>query len=533
MNQWYLEFWKKNKAIICLHIVVTIIISPIEILILTVYTKKLFNSLQEKNFDEFVKLFIGFIVFLSFLQVLHAWKEYIDNQITPRVQLFIRNKCMMKYISQTRDSFRTIKVMNTISTLPKYFYQNYESFLKFWIPFFSTFFFYLIFLYWVDRKVGYVSTVFFVCLLSTFYVLFRKLSSYSNKVFKNNDDLLHSYENILLNNETIQSYNKQVDELKSLEEEERKFESNRIKLVYYIDVVKFSFIIILFMYLITVFFYVYRKMMDNRSSFPTWKFVVFISILFFTVRYIITLMNQFRTIIQVNGMLYNTKNINSIETKSLEHCQLKNNNISLENVSFSYPSNPTVFILKDFNLNIKHPSSIFIKGKIGSGKSTVGKLITKMYEPNSGKIMIGDTNIKLIPMEQYRNLIYLMNQNTLLFSGKTVFENIFYAYPTLPVKSILDKFDLPPTFLRILDKKILENGINISGGQKRMIYILRVLLHPAPIVILDEPTDSLDSQSSEQIYKIIEKLHGKKTVICISHDPVLERKFSNIVSINK
>lgn len=274
-------------------------------------------------------------------------------------------------------------------------------------------------------------------------------------------------------------------------------------------------------------------MMDNRSSFPTWKFVVFISILFFTVRYIITLMNQFRTIIQVNGMLYNTKNINSIETKSLEHCQLKNNNISLENVSFSYPSNPTVFILKDFNLNIKHPSSIFIKGKIGSGKSTVGKLITKMYEPNSGKIMIGDTNIKLIPMEQYRNLIYLMNQNTLLFSGKTVFENIFYAYPTLPVKSILDKFDLPPTFLRILDKKILENGINISGGQKRMIYILRVLLHPAPIVILDEPTDSLDSQSSEQIYKIIEKLHGKKTVICISHDPVLERKFSNIVSINK
>ena len=119
MNQWYLEFWRKNKKIIHTHIFVTIIIPPIEILLLTIYTKKLFKSLQDNNFDLFVKLFIGFVVFLTILQGLYAWKEYLDNQITPKVQTFIRNKCMYKYISQNRDTFKTMNVIAYESTTLK------------------------------------------------------------------------------------------------------------------------------------------------------------------------------------------------------------------------------------------------------------------------------------------------------------------------------------------------------------------------------------------------------------------------------
>ena len=91
MNDWYFEFLKKNRKLIFTHLAITILILPLEIIILTVYTKKLFNSLQENNFQLFVKLFIGFIVFLSVLQLLYVWREYLDSLITPRVQSFIRN----------------------------------------------------------------------------------------------------------------------------------------------------------------------------------------------------------------------------------------------------------------------------------------------------------------------------------------------------------------------------------------------------------------------------------------------------------
>mgnify|MGYP005704325983 CR=1 FL=1 len=528
MNQWYLEFWRKNKKIIHTHILATVIIPPIEILLLTIYTKKLFKSLQENNFDLFVKLFIGFVIFLTVLQGLYAWKEYIDNQITPRVQTFIRHKCMYKYISQNRDTFKTMNVMNTISSLPRYFYQNYESMLKFWIPFVSTFFFYIIFLFWVDVKIGIVATIVFSTLLGTFYISYRKLSSYSNQVFQSQDELLHNYENILLNNETIQSYNKETEELENLAGYEKEFEKGRVKLIYYIDVVKFSFIIIMFIFLLSVFFYLYDKLKRNPDAFPTWKFITFITVLFFIVRYIITLMQQFRTIIQVGGMLYTSRNINVIDDDPSEPISFSSYDIEMKNISFSYPSNPTMYILENLNLKIPYKTDLCIKGKIGSGKSTIAKLLCKMYFSNEGQILIGGVDIKRISKKQHKQIIYMMNQNTLLFSGKTVFENICYESGSKAKKSILDAYELPSTFLEILDKKVIENGINISGGQKRLIYILRALLHRAPIVILDEPTDSLDKTSCEYMYKAIRQLQKSKTVICISHDSNMSSLFNTV-----
>ena len=113
-----------------------------------------------------------------------------------------------------------------------------------------------------------------------------------------------------------------------------------------------------------------------------------------------------------------------------------------------------------------------------------------------------------------------------------MFENICYEAGIKAKKSILDAYELPSTFLEILDKKVIENGINISGGQKRLIYILRALLHRAPIVILDEPTDSLDKTSCEYIYKAIRQLQKSKTVICISHDSKMSTLFERVYEMN-
>ena len=98
-------------------------------------------------------------------------------------------------------------------------------------------------------------------------------------------------------------------------------------------------------------------------------------------------------------------------------------------------------------------------------------------------------------------------------------------------KNILSKYNLPSSFLKILDQKVLHNGINISGGQKRMVHILRAILHHSPIVILDEPTDSLDEKSTIVIIELIRELIKKKTVICISHDNRLKSVFTRSIEL--
>lgn len=533
MNEWYCEFWKENKKIIIIHVFITIIIIPLEIVIFSVFTKKLFQALQKNNFKIFVRLFIVFIILLAILQVIYGWKEYIDNKITPRVQAFIRNRYMNRYISMTTDSFNNSDVMNQISSMPKNFYQNYEALLKFWIPLFTCFLFYLIFLYWNDVKVGLISTFVFGILLTTFVIVFKSLTRYSNRVFSNQQHLIYEYENILQNSETIQSYNSYKDELKFLEEREKFYEKERVTLIFYIDVAKFSFTIIVFVYMLSIFFYFYSLMMKDRKLYPPWKFVTFITILFFVVRFVLCLMTYYQKTIQVNGTIQELSKIPlgfDVTTFPTE-INFKTYTIEMKNVTFFYPNNPEKVILKNFNLIIPYRSNILIKGKIGSGKSTIGRLLCGWYKVNDGEIKIDDKNINTMTHRDLKAIIFMISQNTILFSGKTVFENICYQFKKLPPKNILDKYKLPKEFKEILDKKITHQGKNVSGGQKRMVHILRALLHPAPIVILDEPTDSLDDVITENVKELILELKKTKTVICISHDERMHEIFDRIFKI--
>lgn len=531
MNQWYYDFWNKNKKIIILHVFLTIIILPFEIILFSVFTKKLFQSLQDKNFKIFVRLFILFIFFLAVLQFIYALKEYVDNKITPRVQLFIRERCIRKYLLEQKENYKNSDVMNQITNLPKCFYSNYEAVLKFWIPFIGIFFFYLIFLFWNNFHVGFISSFVFSGVLTLFIILFQKLSLYASDIFTKQQTLLSEYENILMNNETIQVFYTHQKEMDFLKEKEIEFEKNRIKLIFYIDVVKFSFIIFLFFYLLTLFFYLYRSMLEKKKKYPPWKFVTFITMLFFVVRFILKQMTFFPKTVCVQGTLVDIEQLYLTKEKNNKELEFKNFNILIKNITFYYPSNPKKVILKNFSLFIPYRSNILIKGPIGSGKSTIARLLSLWYKPQKGSITIGENDIYTIPKKQFKDILYMMSQNTLLFSESTIFENICYSFQTLPKKEILNKYNLPPSFLKILDQKVLQNGINISGGQKRMVHLLRTLLHKSPIIILDEPTDSLDEKSTKIIIQLIKELMKNKTVICISHDERLNSVFSRILEI--
>ena len=194
--------------------------------------------------------------------------------------------------------------------------------------------------------------------------------------------------------------------------------------------------------------------------------------------------------------------------------------IIFEHVYFSYT--PGIPVLTDFNLRIEAGQHIGICGPTGSGKSTFASLIPRLYNTDSGRILIDDTDITHFKLEGLRQQIAFVLQDTMLFFG-SVRDNIAYGRPDANEEEIIHAAKLANAhdFIMKLPKTygslIGERGITLSGGERQRIGIARVLLRNCPIVIRDEPTASLDTESEKVVIEAMERLLKNRTVITISH----------------
>ncbi len=195
-------------------------------------------------------------------------------------------------------------------------------------------------------------------------------------------------------------------------------------------------------------------------------------------------------------------------------------NISFENVSFSYVDNTPV--LSGLNLTIKEGQRIGICGPTGGGKSTVASLIARFYDPTGGKISIDGTDINDYTIEGLRKQIGFVLQDTFIFFG-TIRENIAYGQPAATEEEIITAAKMAKAHDFIMrmphgyDTVAGERGITLSGGQRQCIGIARAIVRNSPILILDEPTASLDTESEKIVIEALERLMVGRTVIIIAH----------------
>lgn len=193
--------------------------------------------------------------------------------------------------------------------------------------------------------------------------------------------------------------------------------------------------------------------------------------------------------------------------------------ISFLNVSFSYDQKP---VLHNVTFKVEKSSITAIVGPSGSGKSTLYKLLQRMYEIESGAISINGFDIQTIPLEQLRESISIVDQDPYLFSG-TIYENISFGNVKASREEVIEAARAANIHEFILSTKdqydtlIGERGITFSGGERQRISIARAFLKKSDIILLDEPTSSLDSESEALIQKSIEKLIGSKTTLIIAH----------------
>tara|TARA_B100001179_G_scaffold212107_1_gene179812 strand:+ start:2143 stop:3903 length:1761 start_codon:yes stop_codon:yes gene_type:complete len=213
-------------------------------------------------------------------------------------------------------------------------------------------------------------------------------------------------------------------------------------------------------------------------------------------------------------------------------------NLTFKNLSFTYPNGEHVF--EDFSLEIPEGQKIGIVGKSGSGKTSIVKLLLRFYDPDAGLVQVGDTNIKNMQQDFYRqNFLAFVPQETSLFH-RTLRENIMYGNPDadddlfneVVNSSYVAEFadDLPNGY----ETKVGERGIRLSGGQRQRVGIARAMMKKdAPILIMDEATSALDSKSEQFIQDSFEKLSEGRTTIVIAHRLSTIQKMDRIIVMDK
>lgn len=216
--------------------------------------------------------------------------------------------------------------------------------------------------------------------------------------------------------------------------------------------------------------------------------------------------------------------LETYKSGNIEDIDIAKISLEFRQVSFRYPGTNND-VLKDVSFKLKQGESLSIVGKNGAGKTTIIKLLSRLFQPTGGKILINDVDIQLIEAEVYRKLLSVVFQDFKIFEF-SIEENI--AAGEMIVKSrldsvlksagIMDKIELLPNGTKtFVGKQFDEKGTEFSGGELQKIAIARALYKDSPIIVLDEPTAALDPYAEEEVYERFHELTGGRTTVYISH----------------
>lgn len=213
-------------------------------------------------------------------------------------------------------------------------------------------------------------------------------------------------------------------------------------------------------------------------------------------------------------------------------------NVNFKNVAFKYPSRKEMEVLKDVSFTAQFGQKIAIVGPSGAGKSTIASLLLRFYSIAEGSIEIDNKNIYDYDLEQLRGNMSIVPQDVILFGG-TIRENIAYGKPNATEEEILaaaqqaNAYNFIESFPEKLDTIVGERGVKLSGGQRQRIAIARALLKNPSILILDEATSSLDSESEKLVQEALEILMEGRTSIIIAHRLSTIRSADQILVLDK
>jgi len=532
------NFIAQHKTTLVFYIICCILYYPLQAATFTIATGALFNSFSnlQQNKTLIYKLVTVIIILYTVTNLAIIIKEKIEGNLIPRFNKELRTMIFDNIVNKMRVKFTDIDIgefISRISMISIKWDEVINQFASTILPHGITVLIILGILFYFGTNFGVITIGYMfiigILLLPRYKKCLNKLIDLRYSLNSMHNDIQDKINNLF----EIYIANKEEEEKDENKSREKKY-SKKYKDVYDCTVNNSMFISLFNIAYLSIMLYLvitslYSKKINKTTAISIILLLVYvvgsIYIVFkslITVSYSYSILKeseQFLNYISDYEVFNKGKNVN-VHSK-----------IHVNNVSFKYNQD---IVLDQVNLSINKNEKTIIKGVSGSGKSTLIKLICGFYTPIKGDILINDTNIKNVNIENLRSQITMLNQNVKLFNI-SIYDNISYINNTVSNKDI-DTFIVSNKIKLFhsvnLSNNAGQNGNNLSGGQKQMTLILRCLLADKKVVIFDEPTSALDNYHFDIFNNIIEKMN--KTIIVITHDSRFDKSnFDNKYHLEK
>lgn len=543
------KFIKEEKNSLFLLIFLSLLNTLIQGTILSFINANIIDSIKIQNYCITEYFFYQFIcVSIAFLIFNYNYK-ILQNKVLTKISQWIKKEILNIILLTSNENMKQINFIEFIIPMTRIsgaFHILSSNLINLIIPFFS--FLIIIFLYFLYNVpiLGCFFIISNVMICLYLYINWKTLliKKQKNEIEINNYekyviDILNNADKVIYRGEisneikkiNIQSDNVITDSINFLI-----YANNHIFIIIiiiYIIIIIFMYNLILLYYkdklkinvLLTLFsiLFLYRdKMLGVIQNIP--DYLEFIG----KIDYIV---NDFNNIL--NDKVY----LNSAIYKSYSQNIIKFETIEFQNINFNYDKSEKL-ILTNLNINTKLTNKIIgVIGLSGKGKSSLVKLLLRLYKPISGNILIDGININLIDPNYIRKNITYVNQNSKLFDRKII-DNIMYGCKDInkcneKFKEIM-KYDKINKLIKHIDynTKVGSLGDFLSGGQRQIINIINGLVNQSKILILDEPTNALDKDLKNDIILLIKNfLKYKQSIIIITHDKDMNSLFDEIITI--
>ena len=485
---------------------------------------RLFDAIQKNAFTiNHFNVILGTIIFL---QLGFAFSDFFNSK---QMTLF-QEYCKKKFVGIVFDKFEKNKeepkphdVLNKILRTQHILADWYSKIFGYLIPISIQILITLYFFFKIDCKLS----IYISCLVSIFGIFLYNTTNMCNsnndkmdlKLTKAHDEM----GDILVNYISVykeQKLNYELKNLSNIFREYRKHHNEKIKCtIKYRLFLSSTIILFVSLFVRRCYNLLKQKQIENAVFYSVFM------ILGNLISNIVYMIDVHRDMIFDWGLIKNSGfEVPVDDIKLVNHTCNKTEYtndkaiLQIQNLSYKYKSK-SHFTIYNLNLTVMPQERIAITGHIGSGKSTLMKIILKMLYPTSGNIYLKNTCIYNIGTREYFQRVGFMPQNCMLFK-RSIIQNILYDNPKTKeedVMKVIKEFDL---------EKHFKNGMQIStdslsGGQRQLVWFLRIYFKNPELIILDEPTASLDKETKDLFIHLMNTLLKEKTIIIITHDPYL------------
>lgn len=457
------------------------------------------------------------------------------NEMYVRIQMQVYDHIQslpIKYFDNIPAGSVVSRITSDVNQIRTFFVS---SFIQIMIITLKVLFSYIV-LFYVDYRFG----IFMVFLLPVMYYilkLYNKLTidsikGYRRKFSESNGIINENYQNL----EIIKAFNREKASIADWNKHniERYVYWKKLNQVDSLLLHNITGVFRVILFIGIVYYYAYSSFNNNIFGVTLGMVYLFINYTTDIIYRIADFTMGISTYVRAVGAANNIQEILKLEVeKDIDMQEMRNfrGNIEFENLYFAY--NEDDYVLKDINLEIKENQTVAFVGHTGSGKSTIMNLVVKFYEPNKGVLKIGGKDISEYSRKYLRENIAIVLQDSFLFEG-TLLENITTSGDKQLAKEALTQ--VGGEFIlenHSLESKVEIGGSNFSTGEKQLICLARALAKNPKILILDESTANIDSETEQSVGKAITELKQGRTTLIIAHRLSTIKNADNIFVLNK